>query len=165
MIPTHGRLLLPWPVNQDHVLKTLYQQQHNVKCNYDQQSGDLPPLEVGDKVQFRPNCERERRKAEVIPRSYVLEDEYGRAYKRNRRQIISVPNDSHMTPRSRAPPISTKPRNSPARTRQALVFAKPAPSPVTLERQKQFHTVPLQPDLRVKLRGCKSSPNCFREEM
>ena len=60
MIPTHGRLLLPWPVDQDHVLKTLYQQQHNVKCNYDQQSGDLPPLEFGDPVQFRPNCERER---------------------------------------------------------------------------------------------------------
>ena len=130
--------LLPWPVDQDHVLKTLYQQQHNAKCNYDQQSGDLPPLEVGDKVQFRPNFERERRKAEVMPRSYVLEDEYGHTYKRNRRQIISVPNDSPMTPRSRAPPISTQ---------TISIF--------TQTISKQFHTVQLQTDLGVKLRGCK----------
>ena len=127
MIPTHQCLLLCWPVDHDHVLKTLYQQQHNAKCNYEKQSRDLPPLEVGDKVRFRPNCEREWRKAEVMPRSYILEDEYRRAYKRNRRQVISVPNDSPMTPRSRAPPISTQPHNSPARTRLALVFAKAVP--------------------------------------
>ena len=97
----------------------------------------MPPLKVGDKVRFRPNGEREWRKAEVMPRSYMLEDEYGRAYRRNRRQILSVPNDSTMTPRTRAPPTSTQPRYFLASTRQPLVFEKPAPSPVTLERQTE----------------------------
>ena len=137
MIPTHRRLLLPQPVDRDHILKTLHQRQHNAKSNYDKQSRDLPLLKVGDKVRFRPNGEREWRKAEVMPRSYMLEDEYGRAYRRNRRQILSVPNDSTMTPRTRAPPISTQPRYSLGSTRQPLVFEKPAPSPVTLERRTE----------------------------
>ena len=62
---------------------------------------------------------------------------HGRAYRRNRRQILSVPNDSPVTSTTRAPPISTQPRDSPASTRQPLVFEKPVPSPVTLERQTQ----------------------------
>ena len=144
--------------------KTLHQRHHNVKSNYDKQSRDLPPVEVGDKVRFRPNGEREWRKAEVMPRSYMLEEEYGRAYWRNRRQILSVPNDSPMTPRTRASPISTQPRASNASTRQPLVFGKPVPSPVTLERQKQFHRLPLQPDLGVKLGGRKDSLNHVRGE-
>ena len=94
----------------------------------------------------------------------MLEEEYGRAYWRNRRQILSVPNDSPMTPRTRASPISTQPRASPASTRQPLVFGKPVPSPVTLERQKQFHRLPLQPDLGVKLGGRKDSLNHVRGE-
>ena len=117
--------------------KTLHQRHHNAKSNYDKQSRDLPPVEVGDKVRFRPNGETEWRKAEVMPRSYMLEDEYGRAYWRNRRQILSVPNDSPMTPRTRASPISTQPRASPASTRQPLVNGKPVPSPLTLERQTE----------------------------
>ena len=99
-------------MDQDHVLKTLHQRQRNDKSNYDKQSRDLPPLKVGDKVPFCANDEREWRKAEVMPRSYMLEDEYGRGYRINRRQIISVPNDSPMTPRTRDPPISTQPRDS-----------------------------------------------------
>ena len=75
----------------------LYQWQHNAKSYYDKQSRDFPPLEVGDKVRCRQNSEREWRKAEVMPRSYMLEDEYRCAYRRNRRQIISVPSDSPMT--------------------------------------------------------------------
>ena len=67
----------------------------------------------------------------------MLEDEYGCAYRRNRGQILSVPNDSPMTPRTRASPTSTQPRDSPASTRQSLVFEKPVPSPVTLERQTE----------------------------
>ena len=86
---------------------------------------------------FRPNGEKEWRKAEVMPRSYMLEDEYGRAYRRNRRQIISVPNDSPMTPRTGALPMSTQPHDSPASTRQAPVLEKPTPSPVTLEIQAE----------------------------
>ena len=70
-------------------------------------------------------------------RSYMLEDEYRRAYRRNRRQIISVPNDSPMTPRTRALPMSTQSHDSPASTRQAPVLEKAAPSPVTSERQTE----------------------------
>ena len=150
--------MLPQPVDQDHVLKTLHQRQRNDKSNYDKQSRDLPPLKVGDKVPFCPNDEREWRKAEVMPRSYMLEDEYGRGYRINRRQIISVPNDSPMTPRTRDPPISTQPRDSSPSIRQ-----KVAPSQVTLQRQAETmsHT-PLQSDLGVKLRGRKDSLNCVR---
>ena len=88
-------------------------------------------------MRFRPNGKREWRKAEVIPRSYMMEDEYGRIYRRNTRQIISVPNDSPMTPWTRTPPTSTQPHDSFACTRLALVFKKPPPSPVTLERQTE----------------------------
>ena len=84
------------------------------------------------------NGEKEWRKAQVMPRSYMLEDEYGRAYRRNRRQIISLPNDSPMTPRTGALPMSTQPHDSLANTGQAPVLEKPAPSPVTLERQTEI---------------------------
>ena len=158
VISTHRRLLLPQPVDQDHVLKTLHQRQRNAKSNYDKQSRDLPPLKVGDKLPFRPNDEREWRKAEVMPRLYMLEDEYERGYRINRRQIISVPNDSPMTPRTRAPPLRTQPCDSSASTRQKL-----ASSQVTLQRQAEAmsHT-PLQSDVGVKLRGRKDSLNCVR---
>ena len=98
MIPTHRRLLLPQAVDPDHVVKALKLRQSVSKKNYDKQSRDLPPLEAGDKVRIRPNRDKEWRKAEVLPRSYLLEDEQGRIYRRNRRQIISVPNDHPMSP-------------------------------------------------------------------
>lgn len=126
MIPTHRRLLLPQPVDRDHVLKTLHHRQHNAKSNYDKQNRDLPPLDVGDRVLFRPNGEKEWRKAEIMPRSCLLEDECGRTYRRNRRQIIAVPNDFPMTPRTRALLTSTQPHDSLASTRPAPVLGKPA---------------------------------------
>ena len=75
MIPTHRRLLLPQAVDADQVVKALKLRQNISKRNYDKQSKDLPPLQVGDKVRIRPNREREWRKAEVLPRSYLLEDD------------------------------------------------------------------------------------------
>ena len=69
MIPTHRRLLVPQPVDRDHVLKRLRHRQHNAKSNYDKQSRDLTPLEVGDRVRFRPNGEKEWRKAISFPES------------------------------------------------------------------------------------------------
>ena len=104
----------------------LYQWQHNAKSYYDKQSRDFPPLEVGDKVRCRQNSEREWCKAEVMPRSYMLEDEYRCAYRRNRRQIISVPNDSPMTN------LPTSWLSSEYKT--CTCIWEPAPSPVTLER-------------------------------
>ena len=77
MIPTHRRLLLPQAVDPDKVVKALKQRQSVSKKNYGKQSRDLPPLEAGDKVRIRPNRDREWRKAEVLPRSYLLQDERG----------------------------------------------------------------------------------------
>ena len=98
MIPTHRHLLLPQAVDPDQVVKALKQRQSVSKKNYDKQGRDLPPLEAGDKVRIRPNRDREWCKAEVLPRSYLLQDERGRVYRRNRKQIISVPNDHPMRP-------------------------------------------------------------------
>ena len=71
MIPTHRRLLLPQAVDPDQVVKAFKQRQSVSKKNYDKQGRDLPPLEAGDKVRIRPNRDREWRKAEVLPRSYL----------------------------------------------------------------------------------------------
>ena len=141
--------MIPQPVDQDHVLKTLQRnaRQRNVKSCYDKHSRDLPPLKVGDKVPFCPNDEREWRKAEVMTRSYMLEDECKRGYRINRRQIISLPNDSPMTPRTRAPPISTQPCDPSASTRQKL-----APSQVTLQtgRNNVTHSITIRSGRQVK---------------
>ena len=96
-LPTHRRLLLPRPVDPNQVVKTLKHRQSVSKKNYDSHSRDLPPLQVGDKVRIRPNLETEWRKAKVLPRSYLLGDEHGRVFRRNRRQIISTPNDQPMS--------------------------------------------------------------------
>jgi hypothetical protein len=93
------RLLLPQPVEPERVVKALKVRQEKAKGNYDERARDLPPLQVGDRVRIRPNQDREWRKAEVLPRSYVVKDEQGRVYRRNRRQIISVPRDQPMIPR------------------------------------------------------------------
>jgi len=98
MIPTHRRLLLPHAVDPDQVVKALKQRQSVSKRNYDKQSRDVPLLEAGDKLRIRPNRDREWRKAEVLPRSYLLQDEQRRVYRRNRKQITSVPNDHPMRP-------------------------------------------------------------------
>ena len=105
MIPTHRRLLLPQAVGLDQVAKALKLRLNISKRNYDKQSKDLPSLGVGDKVRIRPNREQGWRKAEVLPRSYVLEDDQGRIYRRNRRQIISVSNDQPMHPPLRVPVV------------------------------------------------------------
>ena len=107
MIPTHRRLLISQAVGPDQVAKALKLRQNISKRNYDKQSKGLPPLEEGDKVRIRPNREQEWREAEVLPRSYLLEDDQGRIYRRNRRQIISVANDQPMHPPLRDPVVST----------------------------------------------------------
>ena len=106
-LPTHRRLLLPQPVEPEKVVKALKMRQEKAKLNYDLRGRDLPPLEEGEKVRIRPNGEKLWRKAEVLPRSYVVKDERGRVYRRNRRQIISVPQDQPMISQPKPPPINT----------------------------------------------------------
>ena len=148
MIPTHRRLLLPQAVDADQVVKALKLRQNISKRNYDKQSKDLPPLEVGDKVRIRSNREREWRKAEVLPRSYLLEDNQGRVYRRNRRQIISVPNDQPMHPPlcdSVVPTLHDSPRSphlpetdQPASTEVPIKFTADAHrSPITTRSGRQ----------------------------
>ena len=59
-------------------------------------------------------------------------EDYGRAYWRNRRHILSVPNDYPMTPRPSFPPMREQPCDSPA-SPLAAETEKQAPSPVKLE--------------------------------
>ena len=115
MMPTHRRLLLPHAVDPDRVVKALQLRQFASKKNYVKQSRDLPPLEAGDKVRIRPNRHREWRKAEVLPRSYLVQDERGCVYRRNRRQIISVLNDHPVRRRLHDPPLSSQCAHSPIR--------------------------------------------------
>ena len=129
MIPTHRRLLLPQAVDPDRVVKALQQRQSVSKKNYDKQSRDLPPLNAGDKVRIRPNRDREWRKAEVLPRSYLGQDERECVYRRNRRQIISVPNDHPMSPRLHDPPSSAQCGDSPI-SPSSPTIETPAPEPM-----------------------------------
>ncbi|XP_048582219.1 uncharacterized protein K02A2.6-like [Nematostella vectensis] len=138
-LPTHRRLLLPQPVDPNQVVKTLKHRQSVSKRYYDSHSHDLPPLQVGDKVRIRPNREAEWRKAEVLPRSYLLGDERGRVFRRNRRQIISTPNDQSMSTSPfvipaipQLPPEST---NNPTQLSNN-VTASPTP-PKSSERQHE----------------------------
>ena len=66
-LPTHRRLLLPRSVDPNQAVKTLKHRQSVSKKNYDSHSRDLPPLQVGDKVQVRPNWETEWRKLKYCP--------------------------------------------------------------------------------------------------
>ncbi|XP_028514512.1 uncharacterized protein K02A2.6 [Exaiptasia diaphana] len=108
-LPTHRRLLLPQPVDPNQVVKTLKHRQSVSRGYYDGHSRDLPPLQVGDKVRIRPNRETEWRKAEVLPRSYLVGDERGRVYRRNRRQIIATPKDQPMSPTPLVTPAIPQP--------------------------------------------------------
>lgn len=131
MLPTHKRLLLPQPVNPDTVVKTLRTRQDKATAYYNQNSKDLPPLEPGAKVRIRPGREKQWRKAEVLPRSYLVKDERGSVFRRNRRQIISTPLDLPMDlPKLSTVPMSSMPMSS-------SLPMKPQPSLVSDEQMKQ----------------------------
>ena len=110
MVPAHRLLLLPQALDPDKVVKVLKLRQNISKKNYDKQSKDLPPLEVEDKVQIHPAKQRARMaqsKSYGIAKVIPLEDEQGCFYRRNRRQIIAVPNDQPMHPTLRDPVVPT----------------------------------------------------------
>ena len=98
MLPTHRCLLLPQPVDLDWVVKALKLYQEVSKKTYDKQIRNLPPLEPGDKVWIRPNRDRVWCEAEVFPLSYLMRNEQRCVYRRNRRQIILLPEDHLITP-------------------------------------------------------------------
>lgn len=99
-------------------------------------------FEVGGKVHFRPNGEREWRKAEVLPRSHLVENEHGLAYWRNRRHIITAPNNLSMIPRPSGPPTSSQPWDPPVSS-LTLTPEGQVPSPLKLtetNRNRFKHT-------------------------
>lgn len=75
--------MIPHAADPNRVVKALLHRQALAK-NYDHLSRDLPPLEDGDKIRIRVNKEKEWRKAEVLLRSSVVEDEKERVFRRNR---------------------------------------------------------------------------------
>ncbi|XP_048576990.1 uncharacterized protein LOC116614069 [Nematostella vectensis] len=139
-LPTHRRLLVPHPVDPHRVVKALAHRQANSRMSYDQHSRDLPPLEVGDKVRVRVNKDKEWCKAEVLPRSYVVEDEKGRVFRRNRRHIISVPKDTPMNPKMPVAPTYMSPQPQVV-ARKAQINEPPSPLKVQEDqRETEAHS-------------------------
>ncbi|XP_032230541.2 uncharacterized protein K02A2.6-like [Nematostella vectensis] len=139
-LPTHRRLLVPHPVDPHRVVKALAHRQASSRMSYDQHSRDLPPLEVGDKVRVRVNKDKEWCKAEVLPRSYVVEDEKGRVFRRNRRHIISVPKDTPMNPKMPVAPTYMSPQPQVV-ARKAQINEPPSPLKVQEDqRETEAHS-------------------------
>ena len=107
MPPTHKRLLIPLSVNPESVVKVLKSRQDKTQGYYDKAAKDLPPLEPGDRVRIRPGRDKQWRQAEVLPRSYVVRDQQGKMFRRNRRQTIATPQDKPVQLYSKPPPPLT----------------------------------------------------------
>ena len=86
-----------------------------LKSGQDKTQGyyDVPPLEPGDRVRVRPGRDKQWRQAEVLPRSYVVKDQQGTVFRRNRRQIIATPQDQPMQLYSKPPPLTSMSSASP----------------------------------------------------
>ncbi|XP_031564138.1 uncharacterized protein K02A2.6-like [Actinia tenebrosa] len=145
-LPTHRRLLVPRAVEPGHVQKALKQRQDVSKANYDKRSRDLPPLQAGEKVRIRPNQAKEWRKAEVLPRSYVVRDVQGHTYRRDRRQIIAVPNDQHMIPQFKTTFTSPRPKDPPTKTHDEKthsVLPPPISEGISEKPKSPVHHLPM----------------------
>ena len=90
-LPTHRRLLIPQAMEPKTVVKALKNQQKAASAIYNKNSRDIPTLEAGDHVRIYKD--RQWRKAEVLPRSYIARDERGQMFKRNQRHILATPNN------------------------------------------------------------------------
>ena len=124
MLPTHKRLLIPLSVNPESVVKVLKSRQDKTQGYYDKTAKDLPPLEPGDRVRIRPGRDKQWRQAEVLPRSYVVRDQQGTVFRRNRRQIIATPQDQPMQLYSKPPPLTSMSSVSPPIKAEPSVISK-----------------------------------------
>ena len=90
-VPVHPMVLVPQICHDVPVL--LENRQAKYKELYDRQgSKELPELREGDSVRFRKPGDKHLSPAVVMgkhetPRSYMITDENGRVYRRNRRHI------------------------------------------------------------------------------
>lgn len=90
-LPVHPNVLLP-QVRSD-VRRLLQERQNKVKMFYDRGAKDLKKLSEGDNVRFRKPANKYYSPARVTakhasaPRSFLITDETGRVYRRNRRDL------------------------------------------------------------------------------
>ena len=89
-VPVHPIMLVPQVCKDVHLL--LERRQAKYKEFYDRGAKQLPPLKEEDSVRFRKPGDKHLAPAVVkgeheAPRSYVITDETGKEYRRNRRQI------------------------------------------------------------------------------
>ena len=97
-------------------------------------------------MRIRPN--REWCKAEVLPRSYLLQDEQGRVYRRNSRQVISVPNDP-MCPQLHDPFLSS-PCAEVAMSPLPPTTEKQAPGQMELAENAEHSPIATRPGRQVR---------------
>ncbi|CAH0714612.1 unnamed protein product, partial [Brenthis ino] len=79
------------PVDRERNHRAMLKQQEKQKYNYDKTTKCLPVLHNNDKVVMVDGKQRKLVKVlhqAVEPRSYIVEDEAGRKYRRNRRHLV-----------------------------------------------------------------------------
>ena len=89
-VPVHPIMWVPQVCKDVHLL--LERRQAKYKEFYDRGAKQLPPLKEGDSVRVRKPGDKHLAPAVVkgeheAPRSYMITDETGKEYRRNRRQI------------------------------------------------------------------------------
>uniref|UniRef100_A0A1X7VWU4 Uncharacterized protein n=1 Tax=Amphimedon queenslandica TaxID=400682 RepID=A0A1X7VWU4_AMPQE len=84
-------------------------QKSNQKCNYDHHHGsrELPDLEQGDMVWISNIQEQAQVQKKVAPRSYEVETDNNVVYRRNRRDLVTMPSprDNETTETNTEPVI------------------------------------------------------------
>ena len=99
LLPTSPKLLKP-TYNTDTIRPCLEEKQNKQKLYYDKTAKALEPLLPGEQVRLRNEAKGTWTPATVKqvanePRSYVVESS-GREYRRNRRDLLKVPTESHQ---------------------------------------------------------------------
>ena len=88
-LPTATGLLKPETQDPVTIKRQLKEYQDKQKFYYDKSTKPLTDLEQGDVVRINDGQSKESRKGIVVaPRSYLVKDNYGQLYRRNRRHLI-----------------------------------------------------------------------------
>ena len=119
---------------------------------YNKSSRDLPPLEAGDHVRIYKD--RQWRKAEVLPRSYIVRDERGQVFRRNRRHILATPNDPPIVVSTPAIPMVSEHQNTTVPGQPAVHVARKSPNNVPIRTP----AVPGQPAVHIEQKSPNHAP-------
>ncbi|KAK2552099.1 Transposon Ty3-I Gag-Pol polyprotein [Acropora cervicornis] len=113
IIPTSDALLKPKVLDAHKVMEKMELKQRKQKHYFDRQTKALPVLETGDRIRVRMgnSCKPGRvvQHAET-PRSYEIQTDEGRKYRRNRRMLIKCSEDDRSSIDS--PFVSNSPTTS-----------------------------------------------------